>query len=83
MSKNTAVIRYIRRHHAYRRLPKWKDLWNLSRIAKEMKSAEFGLQTCGSTYRPQERLHRYKSHPNDPSHREVILRLIERCQKWK
>jgi hypothetical protein len=53
-------------------LPKWKDLWNLSRIAKvksRIRSTKLRLVSM------QERLHRYKS--NDlKAHREVILRFI-------
>jgi hypothetical protein len=54
-------------------LPKWKDLWNLSRIAKVKSRIRSTLRRLISM---QERLHRYKSHPNASKLGEVILRFI-------
>jgi hypothetical protein len=64
-------------------LPKWKDLWNLSRIAKEMKSAEFGLQNLRSTYSSDAGTSASLQVTSErlQAHREVILRFIERLSE--
>jgi hypothetical protein len=63
-------------------LPKWKDLeFEQDRERDEKPNSVTNLR---STYPMQERLHRYKSHPNDSKLTARSYYVSSNgCQKWK